>query len=412
MVIGSTATTEYTYDNNGNLTKDSNKGIASITYNSLNLPSVVTFSNGSTVIYTYSADGKKLSTEHVISGTTTITNYAGNVVYENNVQKKLLTQHGYVNLTDSTHYFYIKDHLGNTRVVADEDGSAKEQNEYYPFGLNYTATTYQPYKYNGKELDTKGGLNWYDYGARHYDAALGRFLTVDPLAKDYYATSPYGYCLNNPVKFVDPTGCVASPIYDEYGNLLGTDDEGLTGSAIVMNESDFKQGMSHEEALKHNLGPDGLIDESARMRLEQNYNSLPSRPDYDGKLTLNEANDWYRNGNGKPLFVSLDKINIDGVLSLGENYVGETKSVNLLLNSSSINNGLVYGQITLKRYPNHQVRAYSDKYNFEMHSWINPINWGRNIETLIGRKVAGKGMPYEINIYGSKTLKPILPWIK
>ena len=203
---GSTATTEYTYDNNGNLTKDSNKGIASITYNSLNLPSVVTFSNGSTVIYTYTADGKKLSTEHVISGTTTITNYAGNVVYENNVQKKLLTQHGYVDLTDSTHYFYIKDHLGNTRVVADEDGSAKEQNEYYPFGLNYTATTYQPYKYNGKELDTKGGLNWYDYGARHYDAALGRFLTVDPLAEKMMLWSPYGYCLNNPMKYVDKDG--------------------------------------------------------------------------------------------------------------------------------------------------------------------------------------------------------------
>ena len=84
----------------------------------------------------------------------------------------------------------------------------------------------------------------------------------------------------------------------------------------------------------------------------------------------------------------------------------------MLVSSNSINDGLVYGQITLKRYPNHQVRAYSDKYNFEMHSWRNPMNWGRNIETLIGRKVAGNGMPYEINIYGSKTLKPILPWLK
>ena len=196
----------YTYDNNGNLTKDSNKGIASITYNSLNLPSVVTFSNGSTVTYTYSADGRKLRTVHVAGGTTTTTDYAGNVVYENGTQKRMLTETGYVVLTDSKHYFYIKDHLGNIRVVADEDGSAKEQNEYYPFGLNYTATTYQPYKYNGKELDTKAGLNWYDYGARHYDAALGRFLTVDPLAEKMGAWSPYGYCLNNPMKYVDKDG--------------------------------------------------------------------------------------------------------------------------------------------------------------------------------------------------------------
>ncbi len=240
---GSTATTEYTYDNNGNLTKDSNKGIASITYNSLNLPSVVTFSNGSTVIYTYSADGKKLSTEHVISGTTTITNYAGNVVYENNVQKKLLTQHGYVDLTDSTHYFYIKDHLGNTRVVADEDGSAKEQNEYYPFGLNYTATTYQPYKYNGKELDTKGGLNWYDYGARHYDAALGRFLTVDPLAEKMMLWSPYGYCLNNPIKYVDKDG--------EVPFIVPFLVKGLIGAAVDAT-TQFTISMTSGKGFKHN----------------------------------------------------------------------------------------------------------------------------------------------------------------
>ena len=57
-----------------------------------------------------------------------------------------------------------------------------------------------------KELDTKKGLNWYDYGARHYDTAIGRFTTMDPMAEKYYAVSPYTYCVNNPIKFVDPTG--------------------------------------------------------------------------------------------------------------------------------------------------------------------------------------------------------------
>ena len=54
----------------------------------------------------------------------------------------------------------------------------------------------QPYKYNGKELDTKKGLNWYDYGARHYDAALGRWFVVDPLAEKYHNISPYTFTGN------------------------------------------------------------------------------------------------------------------------------------------------------------------------------------------------------------------------
>ena len=57
-------------------------------------------------------------------------------------------------------------------------------------------------------------------------------------------------------------------------------------------------------------------------------------------------------------------------------------------------------------------RAFSDKYDFEMHNSRNPFNWGRNAETIIGRKVAGEGQSYEINIYGNKQLVPLLPWIK
>jgi hypothetical protein len=109
---GASAANEYTYDNNGNLTKDSNKNISSITYNCLNLPSKVTFSDGSTIVYSYAADGTKLRTVHTINGTTTQKDYCGNVVYENGVQKILLTEEGYVDLTASTptYYYYLKDH--------------------------------------------------------------------------------------------------------------------------------------------------------------------------------------------------------------------------------------------------------------------------------------------------------------
>ena len=198
---------EYTYDANGNLTKDLNKGITGITYNCLNLPNAVTFSDGSTITYIYSADGTKLRAVHKIGSVTTTTDYCDNVIYENNTAKLLLTGEGYISLSDKKYHYYLQDHQGNNRVVADKDGNVEETNHYYPFGGVFASSqNVQPYKYNGKELDTKKGLNWYDYGAREYDAVLGRFTTMDPMAEKYYAVSPYTYCVNNPIKFVDPTG--------------------------------------------------------------------------------------------------------------------------------------------------------------------------------------------------------------
>ena len=236
------------------------------------------------------------------------------------------------------------------------------------------------------------------------------WLSVDPLADKYPHISPYVYCGNNPMKFVDPDG--RRPIYNTNGDLLGTDDEGLQGDAIIMSDDYFKQGMSTSEALLYHVGETGLVDEIAQEKFNQHYNQLNSRPDWDGFLTLSEANEWYRNGGGEPLYADLGQIDMSGILSLGESYVEQRKSFNLLMNSNSIETGLVYGNITLKRYSNHQVRAFADTYNFEMHSWKNPLNWGRNIETIIGSKVAGKGVPYVIHFYGSQTLTPILPWIK
>ena len=208
FVNGASAAGEYAYDVNGNLTKDLNKGIADIQYNVLNLPSTVSFSDGSTITYTYGADGTKLRTVHKIGSTTTTTDYCGNVIYENGTQKLLLTEEGYINLTGTQQYhYYLKDHQGNNRVVINQSGTVEETNHYYPFGGVFgTAGNTQPYKYNGKELDTKKGLNWYDYGARHYDAALGRFTTNDRFAEKYYSMSPYQYGANNPVNNIDVNG--------------------------------------------------------------------------------------------------------------------------------------------------------------------------------------------------------------
>ena len=198
---------EYAYDNNGNLTKDLNKVIEEIQYNSLNLPKLIKFKDQSTITYTYAADGTKLRVEHKIGSSTTRTTYCRNVIYEGSIAKYLLTEEGYVSLDNGEYYYYLKDHQGNNWVVVDQNSNVEETNHYYPFGGVFTNTrNAQPYKYNGKELDTKKGLNWYDYGARMYDAALGRWHVVDPLAEKYYSVSPYNYCMNNPVNAIDSNG--------------------------------------------------------------------------------------------------------------------------------------------------------------------------------------------------------------
>ena len=221
---------EYTYDSNGNLTKDLNKGISNISYNCLNLPSAVTFSDGSTIAYTYGADGTKLKTVHKTGSTTTTTDYCGNVIYENGVQKLLLTEEGYVTLSDGKYHYYLKDHQGNNRVVINQSGTVEEANHYYPFGGVFASSgNVQPYKYNGKEYDSKKGLNWYDYGARHYDAVLGRFTTNDRFAEKYYSMSPYQYGANSPVGNIDVNGDSiiikpnANGIIDQIKVLFGYD---------------------------------------------------------------------------------------------------------------------------------------------------------------------------------------------
>ncbi len=204
---GAKLATEYMYDANGSLIKDLNKGIE-IQYNLLNLPSQVKFSDGSTITYTYGADGVKLRTVHKIGGVTTTTDYCDNVIYENGTAKQLLTEEGYVSLSDKKYHYYLKDHQGNNRVVTDQAGGMEEANYYYPFGGVFLSNgnDVQAYKYNGKELDTKKGLNWYDYGAREYDAVLGRWHVMDPSSEKYYGVSPYTYCKNNPILRIDIDG--------------------------------------------------------------------------------------------------------------------------------------------------------------------------------------------------------------
>ena len=200
---------DYAYDKNGNLTKDSNKKISSIQYNSLNLPSIINYSDGKYMEYVYSATGEKRSVTYNVLMAGGNYTYCDNFIYYNGYLSQILVDGGYISFNGSTptYYYYLKDHLGSNRVTMRTNGTVVNVSHYYPFGGLFgesTGISDMAYKYNGKEFERLIGLDWYDYGARHMDCM--RFTTMDPMAEKYYNVSPYAYCLNNPVKFCDLEG--------------------------------------------------------------------------------------------------------------------------------------------------------------------------------------------------------------
>lgn len=195
------------------MTKDLNKNILSIQYNSLNLPASITFKDGKTIQYTYGADGRKLKVVYTTKqpSTTHVIDYCGNMIYEEGKLKRMLVDGAYISFDKgySEYFYYIQDHLGNNRVIFNIDSEAEQMNRYYPYGglmAESTGWDVQRYKYNGKEFDRMHGLDWYDYGARMYDPAVGQYHTMDRFAEKYYNLSPYSYCAGNPINSIDVNG--------------------------------------------------------------------------------------------------------------------------------------------------------------------------------------------------------------
>ncbi|SEP46080.1 DUF6443 domain-containing protein [Mucilaginibacter sp. OK283] len=245
---------EYTYNGNGNMLKDLNKGITGISYNMLNLPQTITKSNGNSVAYVYDASGRKLRkiSVDVASGNTITTEYVNGIEYDNGTAAVtfIQTEEGRARKTGTAYkYEYdLKDHLGNTRLTttwAPADSVSQltplnlQHTEYYAFGYaiqslqNTVPSPKNLYLYNHKELQEETGL--YDYGARFYDPVIGRWTSVDPLAEKGRKETPYGYAFDDPMRFTDPdgmwpdgdccgvVGAFAGGLYDDLkGAVVGT----------------------------------------------------------------------------------------------------------------------------------------------------------------------------------------------
>jgi RHS repeat-associated protein len=217
---GANTAIEYIYDPNGNMTRDDNKGLGSVSYNLLNLPQTITRSNsGGNLSYRYTAKGEKLrkvvQAQHAPSITT---QYVGPFTYENGVLQQVATQEGRIAVSGTafTQEYTLKDLLGNVRVSIDRNpatGLARviQSQDYYAFGERFNGVVIgaeNKYLYNGKELQDELGLEWHDYGARMYDAQLGRWHSVDPACEEggQESWTPYHYVYNNPILRTDPDG--------------------------------------------------------------------------------------------------------------------------------------------------------------------------------------------------------------
>ena len=202
----------------------------------------------------------------------------GNVCYEKNVTTGLDAIYMYgptgriaKQIGDEIMYYHA-DHLGSTRLLTDATGSPVTAVEYYPFGHPELTGEHERYLFTGQERDSTG---LYYFKARYYDPEMGRFLTQDKWIGDYrrpQTLNKYIYCVNNPLRYADPTGNEVSfsdeIIIDIIAENAAEESEEPPSESDTPNPTEFAQILSELVTLMiiENCDPNGWLTSMNAMR--------------------------------------------------------------------------------------------------------------------------------------------------
>ena len=348
--------------------------------------------------------------------TVNTTEYLNEFQYLNGTLQFIQHAEGYVKYTAGgssgfyNYVYHIKDHLGNIRVsftkqLTNNTAKLLKENHYYPFGLKhpYNSTEFDyyyntstsslsigpltnsnRYQYNSKEWQNELSLNLYDYGARMFDPAIGRWGVVDPLAEKYQSWSPYNYVYNNPLKFVDPTGMGPEDWYrnnktGEYvwkegsGKQKGFTHIGLTRFSSIDNNLFYWRGENDVVAITNEnsnrfrlLAIEGgikeskyglhIINASIQNRLDKNFEGAEN---FEDLLTYKQYN-----AINEPNYINFDKF-------LDDNYKFNGRKGNEFLE-----------KVKDVLYSN-SVDVLKSKYNMKEANLI--LGYSHNGQTLFGK---------------------------